>query len=148
MKSLFLYVCFEDDLHYLPEDIEYLFINTLVIDTCATSSKDVFIKPNINPSFKFMYVHRVRVKTSFYKAKVNMILPFGAKYFYNRYSYNLYNFEIEKSLLIKYIEDAENVICKDIVYQFNIRDESDTRNLKYKSQIFADTVCIHPTNTI
>ena len=141
MKSLFLYACFAEDLDNLPDDIEYLFINTLIVDTNKKRLNEIYIKPYINPMFKFMYVHRMRIKAQFYRAKINMLLPFGAEYIYNRYTYNLYNFQIDKNLLIHYIDDAENVICKDIQYLFNLQDNDE--RCKYKTQIFNDCVCIH-----
>ena len=139
MKSLFLYCCFVDDLNNLPEDIEYLFINTLAMDNI-----DEFIKPNINYTFKLMYVHRVRVNSHYYVANINISLPFNSRYMYNKHTYLCYNFEMRKEEIFNIIENIFNDSIDDIFnngsYWFNIHEKGD--RFDYKYQNFNTSLCI------
>ena len=146
MKSLFIYAIHEDELNNLPYELEYLFINTLNID-----SFDKAIKPNFNIHFKFMYIHRIRIDNHFYIGRnLNISLPFNAKYLYNNFSFFCYNFEIKKKDLIYYIDEIHGDDCEEIfnnlVYWFNICSKN--RCMKYTYQTFENSICIYNNTTI
>lgn len=150
MKSLFLYCCFDTDLDNLPNDLEYLFINTLVMDNI-----DDYLKPNINFMFKLMYVHRVRIDSHYYVANINISLPFNAKYLFNKHTYLCYNFEMRKEEIFNLIENIFNDTTEDIFnngsYWFNIHEKGE--RFQYKCQNFNTSLCIfnntyNPNNEI